>query len=41
MNSQAEMGLAEIDQKIANSDRNIRKVGIAYYEARNEWLSDC
>ena len=27
MNSQAEMGLAEIDQKIADSDRNIRKVG--------------
>ena len=27
MNSQAEMGLAEIDQKIADSDRNIREVG--------------
>jgi hypothetical protein len=27
MNSQAEMGLAEIDQKIAVSDRNIREVG--------------
>ena len=27
MNSQAEMGLAEIDQKIADSDRNIRTVG--------------
>jgi hypothetical protein len=28
MNSQAEIGLAEIDQKIADSDRNIREVGL-------------